>query len=523
MGKVEWLSWRGYSAKRRISLFGWTEGFAFPSRFYERVPYCIESYEHFRNVDGEERLAFQQQLLEQNDHSVMSALYPGVIKAQEIESLKHQLTIALKTIVKLLQLTTVDNIDGAELNSISKSLPPDMARYLKSALTTSLYYYANGKKRKVFEKILQQPLYLECGIDVLTSGLDKMLAEFQVRYSTPYPHLLDYMSASYGRVAPWLFEKFGLEHETFSIRRREMLNKCMDQFAALADDEPVKMVIDAWAYLNNSGANLRPTAEEFKAEYLVFDDMNSNQNPYEKAYRGKRLSIFNQPPLNLLDPNNEIFDTVNSEKLEWYDELGWEGMLDSYLNGQIFIANAPSSDIINDKALYSVVPAMAKVLYGEELSLPVVDATPCWDMDDYRKPDEAILADLKANKDKSVIAHRYLEGGMGIRVGPAISQEEWESFIDTFVVDRPYLYVVRSYFSMDPDMSLRLLACGSLPNYLCDSADTKLEFSDTAYGRLTTQPPLATDNHRSFLVFPVSPSAPEPRYEMELVEDIGTR
>lgn len=523
MGNVEWLSWRGYSAKKRISLFGWTDGFAFPSRFYERVPYCIESYSHFRAIDSDHRLALQQQLLEQNEHSVMSAIYAGVMKHEEMQELKTQLNVALKTIVKLMQLTTKDNLDGEEMTQLCNALPADVARYLRTALQTSLYYYANGSKRKVFEKILQQPLYFECGIDVLTSGLNKMLAEFQVRYSTPYPHLLDYMSASYANVVPWLFDKFSLKHETFSTRRREMLNECMDRFAALGPDVPAKVVVDAWAYLNNSGANLHPTSEEFNADYLVFDEMNRKQNPYEKAYRGKRISMFNQPPLNLMDPDNELFDTVNSEKLEWYDELGWEGMLDAYLNGQIFIANAPSSDIVNDKALYSVVPAVAKALYGIDMTLPVVDAIPCWDIEDSRKPDEKVLAELKANKNKSVLAHRYLEGGMGIRVGHSVSQEEWESFIDTFVVDRPYLYVVRSYFAMDPDMSLRLLACCSLPDYLTDSSQTKVELSDTAYGRLTTQPPLATDNHRSFLVFPAAPTAPAPRYEMELVEDAGIR
>lgn len=522
MGKVEWLSWRGYSAKKRISLFGWTEGFAFPSRFYERVPYCIETYDYFRELETDNRLQLQQQLLEQNEHSVMSSIYAGVMKQQEMENLKQQLRIAVKTIVKLIQLCCVPG-DDTEMNKIYQSMSPDMAAYIKSALNTSLYFYAGPPKQRIFEKTLQQPLYFECGIDVLTSGLNKMLAEFQVRYSTPYPHLLDYMSKSYSKVTPWLFDKFGLQQETFSLRRREMLNKCIDEFAALGSDTPAKLVIDAWAYLNNNGANLRPTAEEFNAEYLVFDDMNIKQNPYEKAYRGKRLAIFNQPPLNLMDANHTIFDLVNSEKLEWYDELGWEGMVDSYLKGQIFIANSPTSDIVNDKALYSIVPALAKALYGEELALPVVDALPCWDLHDHTKPDETNLNELKSNKDKWVIAHRYLEGGMGIRVGHAVAQEEWDSFIDTFVVDRPYLYVIRTYFPMDPDMSLRLLACASLPDYHTDSSQVQIELSDTAYGRLTTQPPLATDNHRSFLVFPAATSAPEPRYEMEFVEETSTR
>lgn len=302
-----------------------------------------------------------------------------------------------------------------------------------------------------------------------------------------------------------------------------MFNRCMDEFSALGAGEPEKIVIDAWAFLKNDGANLRPTAEEFNAEYIVFDDVTRKQNQYEQANRGKRLCVFNQPPLNLLDPDNEIFAVVNAEKLEWYDELGWEGMVDSYLKGLIFMANAPMSDIINDKGLYSAVPALAKILYGVDMTLPVVDATPCWDLDDPRKPNETTIAMLKANKDTLVLAHRYLEGGMGIRVGHTVTREEWESFIDTFVVDRPYLYVVRTYFPMDPDMSLRWLSCGYLPHYLADSGQADLQFSDSAYARLTTSPPLATDNHRSFPVFAADAAAPLPKYEMDVAEDLSGR
>lgn len=514
-GKVEWLSWKGYSEKKRVSLAGWLNGFAFPSRLFERVPYCIESYDILRDLESDDRLDIQRDLFERTDHSVMATAYMGIIRKNESDWLKGQLNICLKTMARLVQITAEDDIHGAELTKVLSSLPQASSAALKSALESSLYFYANGKMRKPFEKVMQHPLYLELGIDILANGLQFSLAEFQVRYATPYPHLLRNMSDSYAEIFPQLFQRFGLSKESFSQRRFQMFSECMDRFKNLTEEEPAKIVVDAWAYLENSGANLKATAREFGMDYIVFDDLTRAQNIYERAYRDRKLVIFNQPPLNLLDPSDDLFQRVNFEKLETYDELAWEGLLHRFINGQVFLANSPISDLVNDKALYSLIPDLCKLFFGQSVDLPIVDTMPCWSEEDYTKPNAQTLAWAIANKDKAVIAHRYLEGGLGIRVGPCTSKEEWDSFIETFVFDRPYLYVIRSYFPMDPDFSLRLLASMSLPEFRQDIQNASTEFSDTIFARLSTQSPLTTDNHRSFLIFPTGDAAAVPRYELE--------
>ena len=229
------------------------------------------------------------------------------------------------------------------------------------------------------------------------------------------------------------------------------------------------------------------------------------------------MAIFNQPPLNLIDPSDKLFEMVNSEKLESYDELCWSDLLERYLDNQVFIANSPLSDIINDRAHYTrCCLQLCKMFFDEDIVLPIVESMPCWDLNDSKKTNEQVLKLAREKKDDYVLAHRYLEGGMGFRVGHVTSKDEWESFIDTFVVDRPYLYVLRSRFEMDPDMSVRVLSAMSMPQLTSSvESDANYELTDTLYARLTTQPPLGTDNHRSFLIYKASPSAPGTQLQVQ--------
>ena len=510
--KVEWLSWKGYSERKKVSLSGWNNGFAFPSRIFEKIPYCIESYDVLREMDTDDRVAIQKDLFERTSHSVMSTAYLGMIRAQDHTYMLEQLKLCLQTMLRLMQILAADDIDGRELTKIFESLPAESSRQLRTALSSSLYFYCNGKLRKPFEKILKDPLYLELGIDVLSNQHDLRLAEFQVRYATPYPHLIKDMSDAYAAIFPQLFKKFNLQEETFQARRKKLLEKTFEAFCARSADPVSKMVIDAWAYLENSGANLKPTAKELDMEYVLFDDLARGQNIYERANRNKRLFIFNQAPLNLLDPQDDLFHRVNVEKLENYDELAWVGLLEKYLKGEAFFANSPVADILNDKAIYPAIPDLCKLFFDREIVLPIVSAMPCWSDEDHTKINEKTLEWARANKDQAVIAHRYLEGGLGIIVGPVTSKDEWESFIDTFVSDRPYLYVIRDYFAMDPDFSLRFLTATAAPQLISNLSDAEMEFSDTIFARLTTESPLSTDNHRSILIFRSAAGGENPRY-----------
>ncbi|MEZ4534509.1 MAG: circularly permuted type 2 ATP-grasp protein [Cyanobacteriota/Melainabacteria group bacterium] len=514
--RVEWLHWRGYSTDSRIDLSGWNEGFSFPAVSLKKIPYCAESFNLLSTLDFNERVKLQENLFESIDHSAMACIYMGVMKPSEFELLQNQLKDCTKAMLRLVQITAQDGIDGSELATLLKSINPKQADYLKSALESSVYFYANQGFNNPFHNIKNQPLYLDYGVDLLCNGSNFMLSEFQVRYMTPFAHLLSELSDAYESTFPDLFLKFGLKKDTYETRRNKHVLECFEKFREVCgkNKELTKVVLDAWCYRKNRGASLESTAKSLSADYVLFDELKAEHNKHEEKYRDKLLAIYNQAALNLIDPVDEFYGKLNVEKLEYYDELAWQNLLERYLSGGVYLASPPLTDIINDKGLSSVIPDIYRVLFGEELKIPIVNSTACWSYKNHKEANKAVLEMAKAEKDKFVISHRYLEGGLGIRVGRTLDQEEWDSFIDAFVAERPYLYVLRDHFEMDPDMSLRMLCSASIETLTSDVKSAKLELSDTIYARFTTTSPLSSDNHRSFLIFPSAKDGPAPTYEI---------
>lgn len=507
----EWLSWKGYTVKNRLVLDAWSEGFSFPARFFEDVPYCIESYAQIRMMSAEKRLALQKKYMELTDQSVMGCIFVGLMRPDEAAEIDRQLKLCLDTMVRLVELLAQEELKGPRVAKMLACLSPRISSYLKTCLQSSCYYFTNDCG-PIFSKVLEQPFYFELGTDILANKRDLLFSEFQVRYATPYPHLLTNMCSAYSELFPDIFSRFGLKADRFEQERNRLLSRSIEAFGSLNGDKPVPLLLDAWAYMQNSGANWIKLAQDLQMSYVLFDDLKKGQNIYEEAYRKKSLACFNQPPLSLVDPSHHAFARINAERLEDYDELEWAGLTDRYLKGEVFFANSPLTDIANDKAIYPALTELCRYFLDEELKLPIMNARPCWLPDDYRKPDEQFLAEAMQNKDAYVIAHRYLEGGLGIRVGRVTSQREWDAFIKTYVADRPYLFVMRDYFSMHPDLSHRKLSACYRENMLDGDDQTEIVVSDSSYVRFTTQSPLVADNHRCVLVMPASPGFEEPRY-----------
>ncbi|MBX9939251.1 MAG: circularly permuted type 2 ATP-grasp protein [Candidatus Obscuribacterales bacterium] len=234
--------------------------------------------------------------------------------------------------------------------------------------------------------------------------------------------------------------------------------------------------------------------------YTLFDDFKKEQNLTERKYRGSNIFVFNQPSLHLLDPDEAVFQPINSEKLETYPELAWHGLARKVCDGSAYFLNSPVTDLINDKALYSFLPDLAVLLYGKAPALPVVDAVQAWSVDDPSAPDRQMLEFVRANQADFVITHRYLEGGLGIRVGAKETEAEWSSFLDTFVADRPYLYVYRKYFKMEPDVALRLLI-SSLGSDAQLGSEPEMALTDTVYGRFSPDGHITSETAWCFGVF----------------------
>ncbi len=513
--KSKWLSWKGYTVKKRYSQDAWSEGYAFPARFFELIPYCIESYSQIRLMSSDDRIDLQRKYFERTDQSVMGNIYMGIMRSEEAARTRKQLELCTSTLMRFIQLLAKENLNGPGFQKLFNSLSPPIASYLRTCLISSCYFYTNDSGPYLFKKVLDQPLYLELGTDILANGTEMLFSEFQVRYATPYPHLLTNMCEAYAELLPELFQRFGLRIDRFEHERNRLLAKAIEKFTSLKSDKPTPVLLDAWAYLQNSGANWIKMARDFQMSYLLFDDMVKGRNFYESAYKNGRLAIFNQPPLNLLDPSHKAFSRISDEKLEVYDELEWSGFMERFLRGELFFANSPLSDIANDKAFYPALPELCKFFFDENLDLPVMQCKPCWNEDDHNKPNMEWITFAKGNKDKCVLAHRYLEGGMGIQVGRVMDQSSWDSYIETYVLERPHLFVIRDYFQMEIDFAHRILSAGYLPQVDNLNADCEITVADTLYSRFTANSPIMADNHRTILIFPSSADTPEPRYRMQ--------
>ena len=513
--KSKILYWRGYTIKKRYSQERFSEGYAQPAAYFEQIPYCIESYSYLRNVDPAQRTAMQSKYFERCDQSVMGNIYLGLVQKQEAARTREQLKLVISTLMRLMQLMSRENLNGPEFQKIFNSISPAAAAHLKNSLASSVHFYANDCAADLFKNVQEQPLYIELGTDILANGTDLLLSEFQVRFATPYAHLLTDMCEAYAELLPELWKRFDLKIDRFEAERNKLLRRAMEKFASMRDDKPIPMLLDAWAYMQNTGANWIEMARDFQMNYLLFDDLIKGRNFYETAYQNGRLSFFNQAALSLVDPSHRAFKRVNSERIEWYDELEWKDLTDRYLQGDIFFAHPPLTDIANDKAFYPALAELCKYFFAEDLKLPIMQCGRCWSDDDYTKPNFDLIASMRANKASYVLAHRYLEGGMGIKVGKLIDQKAWEDFIDTYVVPRPYLFVAREYFHMDVDFAFRILTTGYQDRVDDVSNKPELFVSDTFYARFTTTSPIMSDNHRTVLTFEPGTNAPVPRYDLK--------
>jgi hypothetical protein len=504
---IQPLSWSGYSQRERVTIFSIAENLCAPHAHYAQIPLCADSYQLVAAMDHEERLSLQHRLLDAIDHSTNLTPYMGTMEQARAQELQTQLRYCTLAMVQLLKILVKENTDGADFRKLCDSMPGRVSERFRSAVKTSLHNYTQLNGAEAYEKILQQPLYLELGIDIMMGGLQMMLAEFQVRFSAPYPHFLRNLNQTFSANFPELFQKLRLKEDAFPERRGAMLEQAYQMFASRQKIVPRKIVIDGWGYLENYGANWKQLAHELEADYLLFDDLHVDNSravpgsdPTLNYPEEEPLFVFSQAPVYQLDPQDPFYSALNDERMEHYDELAWPGMNRRYLDGNTFFAHAPITDIVNDKALYEFLPHLCKYFFDVELAIPVVDSMQCWSAENPKQVNERSIAWALQNKDDCVFAHRYLEGGSGIRVGASTSQDDWENFIGNYVVERPYLFGLRKYFPMSPDLSMRVLTA-SLSGSMDQNAPVDFICADSFLARYSIQKPLTLSNSRCMIVF----------------------
>src|SRR5215470_4506513 len=100
--------------------------------------------------------------------------------------------------------------------------------------------------------------------------------------------------------------------------------------------------------------------------------------------------------------------------------LGVPGLMPAYQAGNVTLANAVGTGIADDKAVYSLMPAIVKFYLGEE---PLLKTVPTW-----RCREEEHLAYVLDHLHELVVKEVHGSGGYGMLIGPAASKIGIEQF-----------------------------------------------------------------------------------------------
>lgn len=100
--------------------------------------------------------------------------------------------------------------------------------------------------------------------------------------------------------------------------------------------------------------------------------------------------------------------------------LGVPGLMSAYTAGQVTIANAVGTGVVDDKAVYSYMPEIVKFYLGEE---PILKNVPTWRC---REPDH--LKEVLDRLPELVVKEVHGSGGYGMMVGPTADKQTIELF-----------------------------------------------------------------------------------------------
>lgn len=503
------LSWSGYSNFKYIPINDdLCTRLALPHEFYRDLPMLHVLLDQLNDWEELDRFNLQKLLVENIEHSSVASIYMGMVGQDWAQWLRSQIQIAYRALFEFARVLACEGATGPTLQDFTRQLDPETAARFNSLLSTSCFNYRSSDeaqdrayRQASIQASTQAPLFLDCGVDIMMGVYGPVLAEFQVRYLGPFPHLLNLLHKGYHGIYDSLMEGYQVPEDGFFDRRLQLFESVYQRVSEKGQKKTRKLLFDAWGLQAYRGGNNQELAQAFGMDYQLFDHQLKAENRYADLAEGyEKLFIFNQPPLYLLDPEEPIFDSVTREHLEEYPELGLRGLYRDYLAGKAYFINPPVFDILNDKGLYTFIPALARYFLNESVELPITDTRECWDFENPAQLNSRVIDWLTEHQEDAVLTHRYLEGGMGIKVGKVIAPDVWKEFIETYVRAKPHLYVVRSYCHLEPDCFLRSLVSGVQTPTASGSNRLQIEISKDFYCRVSPTSPLTSEVGHSLLV-----------------------
>jgi uncharacterized circularly permuted ATP-grasp superfamily protein len=119
--------------------------------------------------------------------------------------------------------------------------------------------------------------------------------------------------------------------------------------------------------------------------------------------------------------------------------LGIPGIMNSWKQGKVAIANAPGCGVADDKVIYAYVPDMIRYYLNEEPLLANVPTWLCRKQEDL----DYVLAHLS----ELVVKPANESGGYGMLVGPHASKEKVEEFRQ-LIIENPNNYIAQPTLSL---------------------------------------------------------------------------
>jgi len=119
--------------------------------------------------------------------------------------------------------------------------------------------------------------------------------------------------------------------------------------------------------------------------------------------------------------------------------LGVPGIVKSYQQGHVALANSIGTGVADDKAVYAYVPKMIRYYLDQDPILPNVPT--------YLATDESEKTYMVENLDKLVVKAVNESGGYGMLVGPHSTKEQQEKF-KALILANPRNYIAQPTLSL---------------------------------------------------------------------------
>jgi uncharacterized circularly permuted ATP-grasp superfamily protein len=298
-------------------------------------------------------------------------------------------------------------------------------RILREGLVPrDLIYSSRNYCREMIGVDIEQDIYVHVsGIDLIRDERGEFFVlEDNVRTPSGISYVLENRDVL-KRDFPALFRGYAVRPVDDYPRR---LLDVLRYVAPRGNPQPNVVVLTPGIY-NSAYFEHAMLARRMGAELVEGSDLIVVDNiVYLKTTRGlQRIDvIYRRIDDDFLDP---LYFLPNST-------LGSAGLMNAYRAGNVTIANAIGTGVVDDKAVYPYVPEMIRFYLSEEPLLPNVPTFTC--------DDPAQRSHVLANLESLVVKNTSASGGYGMLMGPYSTKEERVDFAER-IAARPREFIAQ--------------------------------------------------------------------------------